>query len=66
MLLFHRLRLLQRQLNCGEEKLAHASEKPWCAVAVTMPCVNCLSQEVHVLSAARQVLKITHDTRNYE
>ena len=56
MLLFHRLWVLQRQLTYGQER--HASKKPWCAVAAMMPCVNCLSQEVHVLSAARQVLRI--------
>ena len=58
MLLFHRLWLLQRQLTYGQER--HTSKKPWCAVAAMMPCVNCLSQKVHVLSAARQVLRINY------
>ena len=63
MLFFQRLWLLQRKLTGGQEVLPHALQKPWCAVAVTIPCVSCLSQEAHVLSAGRQVLKIMHYTR---
>ena len=63
MLLFQRSWLLQRKLTGGQEIIAHAREKPWCAVAVTTPCVSCLSQEAHVLSAALQVFEIMHYTR---